>query len=54
MTGEVYTRKEYAPHVEYGTIKMAARSFMRAALDLLRKKILELHREAIRKAISGK
>jgi hypothetical protein len=29
----VYSPMEYAPHLEYGTVKMGARPFMRPSLD---------------------
>lgn len=30
--GEIYTDKHYAPHVEYGTVKMKARPFFRKGM----------------------
>lgn len=34
--GAVYTNQEYAPHLEYGTVNMAARPFMTPAAERAR------------------
>jgi HK97 gp10 family phage protein len=39
--GKVYDTVEYAPHQEYGTVKMRARPFMRPAYNRQRKWIIE-------------
>ena len=36
----VGTNVEYAPYVEYGTVKMKAQPFLRTALDLRRKELV--------------
>lgn len=41
--GIVYTNVEYAPHLEYGTIHMAARPFLRPAAN---KYVKQFNREA--------
>lgn len=55
MIGIVGTPVSYAPYVEFGTYKMKAQSFLRAALDRRRKDIREVFRRAIKKGLkSGK
>ena len=38
----VGTPVDYAPHQEYGTIRMAAQAFLRPALDIIRGKALSI------------
>lgn len=46
--GKVYDTVEYAPHQEYGTVKMAAQPFMAPAFNRQRKWILDRVKNAIK------
>lgn len=46
--GEIYTDKHYAPHVEYGTIKMKARPFFRKGITDVEQKNLNTIKYALR------
>ena len=47
----VGTNVEYAPYVEYGTVKMAAQPYLRPALDKNRAAIQKMVADAISKAV---
>lgn len=49
----VGTNVEYAQHVEYGTVKMQPRAYMRGAIDRNRRKLIHRFAEMIRGAIRG-
>ena len=50
-TASVFTTKEYAPHVEFGTIHMAAQSFMHRGEQLSAKKVKQYAADQINKAM---
>jgi len=49
--GTVFTPVHYAPHVEYGTIHMAAQPFLRPALDTSRGDLMRLWQRYLREEL---
>ena len=51
VTGIVFTVLEYAPHQEFGTVKMEAQPFMRPAININRVGIYQSLKKYIREEI---
>ena len=49
----IFTPVEYAPHVEYGTSKMAAQPFLRPALDNNKSNIIKVFSQTYAKYLKG-
>jgi phage gpG-like protein len=47
----VGTNVEYAEHVEYGTSRMAERSYLRAAIDAMRKKLTVFFKQLVQEEV---
>ncbi len=47
----VGTNVEYAPYVEYGTVKMKRQPYLRPAMDITRKAVSALYSQAIREEL---
>lgn len=52
-TARVYTDKEYAPHQEFGTVKMMAQPYMRPAAVIARPKVDKMAIKEIKKAMKA-
>jgi len=50
-TASVFTAKEYAPHVEFGTVNMAAQSFMHKGIQLSKQKVKKYAKDQVKKAM---
>ena len=48
------TNVNYAPHVEYGTVKMGAQPYLRPAIDSNRRNIVDLFRSIYRRVFRGR
>lgn len=53
LTGIVHVRAEYAPFLEFGTIKMEPRPFMRPALDSQREQLNANIADELRKVLAA-
>ena len=51
VTLHVGTNVEYAPHVEYGTVRMRAQPFLRPALDNNRKAMQALYAQELQRGL---
>jgi HK97 gp10 family phage protein len=54
IVGKVATGLEYAPHVEFGTVKMGAQPYLFPALQRNRGRIQKLFAGAVKTAVKGK
>lgn len=53
-TATIGTNLEYAPHVEYGTIKMRAQPYMRPAIDENRQMLIRMLRDRVKEQFRGR
>ena len=52
-TATVFTNTEYAPYVEYGTVRQSAQPYMRPAIDSNRKRLIEMYRKIFKAVFRG-
>ena len=51
VVGAIGTNVEYAPHLEFGTARMAPRPFLRRAIEKKKKEILRLLEKAVTRVV---